>query len=93
MWRPAIGQGIFEKGAIPKLIALFSNGGSGESVQMYRLNDSQEPLLLTYTKYIWASTRENLSSGVCEQHRRRPACASTQSDQCLCYSLFGKYQM
>ena len=26
--------------------------------------------------------------GVCEQHRRRPACASAQSDQRLCYSLF-----
>ena len=31
----------------------------------------------------WASTRETLSSGVCEQHRRRPACASAQSDQRL----------
>ena len=36
---------------------------------------------------------ENLSSGVCEQHRHRPACASAQSDQRLCYSLFGKYDM
>ena len=35
---------------------------------------------------IWASTRENLSSGVCEQHRRRPACTSAQSDQRLCFS-------
>ena len=26
--------------------------------------------------------------GVCEQHRRRPACASAQSDQRLLYSLF-----
>ena len=34
---------------------------------------------------IWASTRENLSSGVCEQHMCRPACASAQSDQRLCY--------
>ena len=24
---------------------------------------------------------------VCKQHRRRPACTSAQSDQCLCYSL------
>ena len=32
---------------------------------------------------IWASTRETLSSGVCKQHRRRPACASAQSDQRL----------
>ena len=35
---------------------------------------------------IWASTRENLSSGVCEQQRRTSACASGQSDQCLYYS-------
>ena len=42
---------------------------------------------------IWAATQENLSSGVCEQHRLRPACASAQTDQHLCYSLFGKYHM
>ena len=35
------------------------------------------------TAIIWASTRETLSSGVCKQHRCRPACASTQSDQRL----------
>ena len=28
---------------------------------------------------------------VCEQQRCRPACASTQSDQRLCYSLIGKH--
>ena len=39
----------------------------------------------------WASTRENLSSEGCEQQRHRPACASAQSDQRLCFSLFGKY--
>ena len=38
-------------------------------------------------------TRENLSSGVCEQHMGRPACAYVQSDQRLCYLLFGKYHM
>ena len=42
---------------------------------------------------IWASTRVNLSSGVCEQHRHRPACASAQSDQRLCYSRFVKYHI
>ena len=42
---------------------------------------------------IWASTRENLSSVVCEQQRRRPTCASAQTDQRLCYSLFGKYHI
>ena len=28
----------------------------------------------------WASTRENLSSGICKQHKCRPAVASTQSN-------------
>ena len=42
---------------------------------------------------IWALTWETLSSRVCKQHRRRPACASAQSDQRLCYSLFGKYHI
>ena len=42
---------------------------------------------------ILASMRENLSSGVCEQHRRRPACASAQSDQRLCYSRFVKHHI
>ena len=41
---------------------------------------------------ICASMRENLSSGVCEQRRRRPACASTQSAQRLCYSLIGIFK-
>ena len=41
----------------------------------------------------WALARENLSSGVCEQQRRRPACASAQSDQRLWYSLIGKYHI
>ena len=30
---------------------------------------------------------------VCEQQRRRPACAYAQSDQRLCYSLIGKYHI
>ena len=40
---------------------------------------------------IWASTRENLSSGIWEQQRRRPARTSAQSDKHLCYSLIRKY--
>ena len=42
---------------------------------------------------IWALMRENLSSGVCEQEKWRPACASTQSDQHPCYLLNGKYHI
>ena len=40
-----------------------------------------------------ADTDENLSLGVWEQQRRGPACASAQSDQCLCYSLKGMYHI
>ena len=38
----------------------------------------------------WASPLQNLSSEVCEQQRPRPACASAQPDQRLCYSLTGR---
>ena len=37
--------------------------------------------------------RKNLSSGVCEKPRRRPACASAQSDQRLCFSLFAFFSI
>ena len=37
--------------------------------------------------------REKSDFRVCEQHMRRPACASAQSDQRLCYTLFGKYHI
>ena len=47
----------------------------------------------TLTGYIWTSTRENLSSVGCEQQRHRHACADAQSDQHLCYSRFGKYNI
>ena len=42
---------------------------------------------------IWAWLRQNLSLGVCEQQKRRPACAPAQSDQRLCYSLIVKYHI
>ena len=47
----------------------------------------------TGTYIIWASSRENLSSVVCEQQRHRPACAYAQSDQRLCCSLIVKYHI
>ena len=34
-----------------------------------------------------------LSSGACEQQRCRPACASAQTDQRLCYSLWRNYDI
>ena len=47
----------------------------------------------THSQIIWASTQENLPSGVREQQRRRPAFASAQTDQRLCLSLIGKYHI
>ena len=44
-------------------------------------------------KIIWVLMRLNLSSGFCEQQRRIPAYASRQTNQCLCYSLSGKYHI
>ena len=38
----------------------------------------------------WASTQENLSSGICKQQRRRPAFATGQTDQHLCFLLIGR---
>ena len=46
-------------------------------------------IICSWESIIWASMRENLSLVVCEQHRRIPGCASMQSGQGLCYSLFG----
>ena len=39
------------------------------------------------TQVIWARSCENVSYAICEQQRRRSACASAQSDQHLCCSL------
>ena len=42
-----------------------------------------------YHLYLGTDTRKPVF-GVCQQQRRRPACASAQSDQCLCYSIIEK---
>ena len=42
---------------------------------------------------ICGSTRENLSSGIFEQQRCRPAWACAQSDQHLNFLLIGKYHI
>ena len=41
-------------------------------------------------RLVWAVY---LSLGVCEQQRRRPACASVQTGQRLCYTLTEKYHI
>ena len=71
---------------------LFSNR---HSITMYLLKEKQRWPIPTATQAqsIWLTPWENLSSGVCEQHRRRPACASAQSDQRFCYSRFVKYNI
>ena len=43
--------------------------------------------------FVWASMQKNLSLGSCQYQMHRPACASAQSDQHLCYSLIGKYYL
>ena len=60
-------------------------GINHHNIYMYQLKHDFYIKHISGLKMIWASTRENLSSGVCEQHMRRPACASMQSDQRLCY--------
>ena len=40
-----------------------------------------------FTAKNWATSWENLSSAMCEQQRHWSACASVQSDQCLCCLL------
>ena len=42
---------------------------------------------------LWASSRQTLSLGVCEQQKRRPACVSVQTDLRLYYSSTGKYRI
>ena len=41
----------------------------------------------------WATPWENVSYVICEQQRRRSACASAQSDQRLCCSLLRWYDI
>ena len=59
---------------------------------VYELKTKFDPYK-SCAEFLWALSLENLSSGVCEQQRRRPACTSSQSDQRLCYSLIGKYHI
>ena len=44
-------------------------------------------ILCQKSSYTWARPWENVSYAICKQQRRRSACASTQSDQRLCYLL------
>ena len=48
---------------------------------------------VVYKHANWARSCENLSYVICEQQRRRSACASAQSDQHLCCSLLRQYDM
>ena len=52
---------------------------------------AQSGLSESHGKY--GPEREKTCRRVCEQHRRRPAFTSAQSDQRLYYSLSGKYHM
>ena len=50
-------------------------------------------LFFKNTNMKWARPCENVSYALCEQQRRRSACASAQSDQRLCCSLLGFYNI
>ena len=85
---------------VQKLSAVHTDAVLIQNIFNYTILDIQQlkkqPIAVCIcisTSYIWALTRENLSSEVCEQQRRRPACASAQTDQRLCYSLIRKYYM
>ena len=53
------------------------------ALQMFQIS----PFLWRNRESIWAGPWENVAYVICEQQRRRSACASAQSDQCLCCSL------
>ena len=46
-------------------------------------------IFLSICFILWATSWENLFYAICEQQRRRSACASAQSDQRICCSLPG----
>ena len=58
--------------------------------QIYVLDSAKLFKDIHCSAHIWA---RNPVFGGREQHRRRTACASTQSDQRLCYSLFRKHHI
>ena len=75
-----------------KILCLSQDINSGRDITL--CITIYKPLVVYVFSYIMAviDSRKR-SSGVCQQHRRRPACASAQSDQHLCYSLFRKYHI
>ena len=46
-----------------------------------------------YETFVWAKKVLLNPTRVCEQQRCRPACASTQSSQRICFSLIEKYHI
>ena len=60
-------------------IELFNLGN--KNIQDWRGN--------TFAHYNWALDARKIAFGVCDQHWCRPACASAQTDQPICYSIFG----
>ena len=69
-----------------RLVCDLGNEGSAKFVQMIIQT-------LSYSDILMGLDAKKPVFRVCEQQRRRPACASAQSDQRLCYSVFGKYHM
>ena len=59
----------------------------GHDQLAYSLIQSQADLVSHWLSNIWALTRENTSSKVCEQQRRRTACISLHTVQHLFFHL------
>ena len=88
-------------------IAILSNHQNGRDTHVRRIkirSPVQNNPLLKFPKFTshefnmkahirWALSWENLSYAICEQRRCRSACASAQSDQCLCCSLPRQYNI
>ena len=69
------------------LLISFTNTGISLQIQIQVIPLTSRYLLVL--GLIWARSCENVSYAICEQQRRRSACASVQSDQGLCCSLPG----
>ena len=77
-----------------KALKLISNGvHSGMGTVKILAHRQFSMLEQSEVEIIWARSCEHMSYAICEQQRRRSACASAQSDQHLCCSLPRWYDM
>ena len=68
---------------------LFTNG----VLSFLTMSTRKNRFFTTNNEHKWAGPWENVSYVICEQQRRRSACAFAQSDQRLCSSLLRWYNI